>query len=415
VTPAVRENPVKTLAKPWSDARALGPWYTVEFVNSFACTLLLVCVPYFITDRFHSAQPTMDSLWQSALWGLMYVPFAILAGKLADRWGARRLLARACILALPAAVVGLLAAAWPNFWVLFAVLLFYNLANTHGWPAMESAISQTPARAGLPARMGFYNIVWSAAGFLAFPAADLVKGLSSFDNWASMWLLPAAGAVVALIAAVWFAIPQSALQRADGHDAENGDDGPPGKAKTLLRMAWVGNPMAYVAINVLMAVMPQISPKIVSLGSVWKLTTVVGFVIWWKWSGWHYKTWMLIAAYAGLIGSFFAMLFFAAPGSGTPIGLLVPAQIVFGLATSLIYSSSLYYAMHVSAGGGSHAGMHEALIGGGICIGCAVGALAVGIGSSTLAPVAWAVTAILAAGGVTIVIVAIRGSMQKLR
>ena len=83
-----------------SNFRILAPWYAVEFLNSYACTLLLVCIPYLLKESYHQAPSA--ALWQSAAWGLCYVPFALFAGILTDRWGPRTLLTRATILAIPA-------------------------------------------------------------------------------------------------------------------------------------------------------------------------------------------------------------------------------------------------------------------------------------------------------------------------
>ena len=57
------------------------------------------------------------------------------------------------------------------------------------------------------------------------------------------------------------------------------------------------------------------------------------------------------------------------------------AQIFFGLATGLIYYSSLFYAMDVGEASSEHGGLHEAFIGTGIFLGPATGAAAL-----TLAP-----------------------------
>ena len=89
------------------------------------------------------------------------------------------------------------------------------------------------------------------------------------------------------------------------------------------------------------------------------------------------------------------------------VPMLILMQIVFGLATATVYSSSLYYAMHVSEGHGGHAGIHEALIGLGICIGPAVSALASGqtVGHEALVRIAIAVSIVMAAGIITMLLV----------
>jgi hypothetical protein len=79
--------------------------------------------------------------------------------------------------------------------------------------------------------------------------------------------------------------------------------------------------------------------------------------------------------------------------------VLVAAQLGFGWATALIYYSSLYYAMDGSDTHGEHGGIHESLIGIGICGGPAISALTLWLSGTPAAPAA-AVGTVLLAGGV---------------
>jgi MFS family permease len=183
------------------------------------------------------------------------------------------------------------------------------------------------------------------------------------------------------------------------------------RATTLLHMAWIGNALAYVGINVLTPVQTKLADDAnvghlaanIGMGSlalagfvtsVWGLTRAAGFLLAGKWTGWHYKARWLVGAQLALAASFLLMLLIP------NIWLLIATQILFGLSTALIYSSSLYYAMHTSEGSGGHAGLHEALIGLGIFVGPAVGALAGGDARDTaaLTRIAWSVTTVLLLG-----------------
>jgi hypothetical protein len=70
------------------------------------------------------------------------------------------------------------------------------------------------------------------------------------------------------------------------------------------------------------------------------------------------------------------------------VWLLVLAQVFFGWATALLYYSSLYYAMDGSDAHGEH-GIHEALIGMGICGGPAASAVAQVLTGHADAPAWW--------------------------
>ena len=74
------------------------------------------------------------------------------------------------------------------------------------------------------------------------------------------------------------------------------------------------------------------------------------------------------------------------------------AQIFFGLATGLIYYSSLFYSMDVGEASSEHGGLHEAFIGTGICLGPAVGALALTFAPQASNAATWAVSGLLAIG-----------------
>lgn len=152
------------------------------------------------------------------------------------------------------------------------------------------------------------------------------------------------------------------------------------KAKRFLRMAWVANPFAYIAINTLIAVVPGITRRLelstMAAGfccSTWCFARLGAFAALWRWTGWHYKFRWLLLAYLGLVSSFGTVLL--APN----VVVLVLAQVVFGASVGLLYYSSLFYSMDRSETKGEHGGIHEAVIGLGNCAGPAVGAAALQI------------------------------------
>jgi predicted MFS family arabinose efflux permease len=148
-------------------------------------------------------------------------------------------------------------------------------------------------------------------------------------------------------------------------------------AKRFLRMAWLANPFAYIAINTLIAVVPGVARRLelstMAAGfccSTWCFARVGAFAVLWRWTRWHYRFRWLLLAFAGLVGSFGAVVL--APN----LAVLVIAQLIFGSTVGLIYYSSLFYSMDRSETKGEHGGIHEAAIGLGNCAGPAVGAAA---------------------------------------
>ncbi len=149
----------------------------------------------------------------------------------------------------------------------------------------------------------------------------------------------------------------------------------PSTARKFLRMAWLANPFAYIAINTLVAVIPGLAERLrlsTTLAgfccSVWCFARFGTFFTLWLWDGWHYRFRWLLLAYLALIGAFTAIL------TVPSLAVLVLAQLVFGAAVGLMYYSSLFYSMDVGDNKGEHGGLHEAAIGLGNFAGPAVGA-----------------------------------------
>jgi predicted MFS family arabinose efflux permease len=150
---------------------------------------------------------------------------------------------------------------------------------------------------------------------------------------------------------------------------------PIARARTFLKLAWLANPFAYVAINTLIAVMPGVATKLglstMLAGfccSLWCFARLGAFFGFWYWSGWHYRFRWLLGAFVVMVAAFAVII--QAPN----VVVLVLAQIVFGCAIGLIYYSSLFYSMDLSDTKGEHGGIHEAAIGVGNFAGPAVGA-----------------------------------------
>jgi hypothetical protein len=228
-----------------------------------------------------------------------------------------------------------------------------------------------------------------------------------------IFIVPAiASALAAIVLAAW-AIPARMIGVHNVPDTAAGEhelDDPKvrARAQTLLKMAWLANPLAYVAIYALIPVMPKLAQlngihdeaATGMVGSVWFAARFVGFGIAGYLTFWHYKTSWQIGPLITLTLSFAAMLLVR------NLAALIALQVLFGFSAALLYSASLYYSMHVSSGHGGHAAFHEAVVGIGTMAGPLIGALAATGQSSIANPmprVAAGVTALLVVGLVRIV------------
>lgn len=350
---------------------------------------------YGFTDR--------DNLLVSAMHGAVYVVAAVQCGRFAERRGPRTsLVVGFGGLAVAAFIGGFLTTGRAT--VVFAAV--YTVVLLFVWPAMEALVVENEPPARVPHMVGLYNATWSGSAALAY-----FTGGPLYD-----WLGP--GAIFAVpsgLFLVGFGVAEWVRRRAVV-DAAMVLDVPsvpaprhpeasatlqPVPPETFRTLAWVANPLSYVAVYTLLALMPGLASRLglsaTEVGlfcSIWFFGRWAAFLGLWRWTGWHYRFRWLAAAYGVLVGGFVGILL-------SPVlwGVVV-GQVLFGVATGLIYYSSLFYAMDLAEAKAEHGGLHEALIGGGIFTGPAVGAISIWLLPGQPAAGALAVGALLAAGGV---------------
>ena len=277
--------------------------------------------------------------------------------------------------------------------ILVMVAMLIGMCFT--WPTLEAMASEGETSAGIQKMVGIYNVVWAGTGALA----DFTGGMM-LDKLGlrSIFYVPAAIMFFQVVITFWLArrarvtsIPESLAGERVGpphpnplpEERENQsalattelNPRPISRAKWFLRMAWLANPFAYIALNTVIAVVPGVANKLglsATLAgfccSVWCFARFAAFFGLWAWSGWHYRFRWLLTAYLALLATF--ALVVLAPN----LAVLVVAQIVFGGALGLIYYSSLFYSMDLSETKSEHGGIHEAAIGFGNFAGPAVAA-----------------------------------------
>jgi hypothetical protein len=228
--------------------------------------------------------------------------------------------------------------------------------------------------------VGIYNFTWAVtAAFAYFTGGAMQKA------WGrqSMFFVPAGLLFVEMIFSFWLEHRVN-RQPSAARDEARPVAAPPAEARqspvshrTFLRMAWLANPFAYLAIQTIVATIPTLAAQFhlgVTLGpvvcSIWLFSRAGAFVLFWLWPRWHYRFRFLAAAYAVMIVCFGAMLL------ATSLWLLIISQAILGVAFGLIYYSSLFYSMDVGETKGEHGGIHESVIGAGNCVGPAIAAAA---------------------------------------
>lgn len=379
-------------------------YFVLEGLNSFATSFYFYYLFFFMQRQF--AFGNRENLTLAAVNGAIYTVFAWLAGKFGQRFGYEKALLAGFGTMSAALLAGV---AVQSTWGQVAVMVVWTVGICFTWPNLEALVSEKETPAGLQRMIGIYNLVWAGAGALAyFSGGILLEQL----GLRSLFWVPLIFHLAQIGLLQWLrgrrAAP-SAPKTGQEMGSAQLNPRPIARVRLFLRMAWLANPFAYVAINTVVAVVPGLAQEL-NLGpaqagifcSIWFFARMGTFLWLWLWTGWHYRAGWFLGAYVLLVGSYALILL-------VPQWLVILlAQITFGMALGLIYYSSLYYSMDVSETKGEHGGLHEAAIGVGLCVGPAIGAAALHFFPGSPHSGAWAVSVALCGGLAGLVSLAVR-------
>src|SRR5262249_2936206 len=128
------------------------------------------------------------------------------------------------------------------------------------WPTLEAFVSDGETEEGLPRVVGIYNVVWASTAALAvFTGGSIVQVF----GYRSLFILPLVVMLAMLGLTYWLQGHGAAageISASHEHARAPHQPGSP-DAATFLKMAWLANPFAYIAIQTLIAVMPGIAAK----------------------------------------------------------------------------------------------------------------------------------------------------------
>jgi len=376
-----------------------GSVYAATALSTIATFYHFSYLFFLLRDRY--GFDNRMNLRVAALHGAIYIFAAWQGGRFAER--------RGYATSLKVGFTGLvlcMAAGWlvTSAVALIGVVVVYTLALLLIWPALEAlAIADEPPDR-VPYMVGLYNLTWSGAAAVAY-----FTGGPLYDWFGArlIFVVPGAIFVVQLLLMYWVSrqvarvptppdrgevvvVPVAPPLALRAH---------PERQRTFLRLAWLANPLSYMAIYTLLAVMPGLAAALgltpTQVGifcSIWFFARLVSFSVLWQWPGWHYRFRFLAVGYLLLVAGFLFILL--APN----LLVLVVGQLVFGAAAGLAYYSSLFYSMDLGETKAEHGGLHEAGVGLGICAGPLVGTLSLQVFPGWPDAGAVAVTAVLIAG-----------------
>lgn len=374
-------------------------YFTLAGLNTVATSYYFNYLFFFLRDHFGFGN--RGNLWVTAMSGFIYIFAAWQCGKFAAKFG-RVLSLKIGFLALCAVMVAS-ALLVNNIIAVVALVASYNVVLLLTWPALEALVSERETQSGVQEMVGIYNCTWAASAAIAyFTGGKLYDVLGA----GAVFWLPAGIFFAQFLLLLWLEQRHDHVLAATPEPPRQNHHAPEKSAlrqaispQTFLKMAWLANPFAYVAINTLFAVMPGVAQKLAlsptNVGlfcSVWLFGRLAAFALLWQWRGWHYRFRYLLGAFILLIVSLATLLL------AEQLWLVIAAQVFFGLATGLIYYSSLFYSMDVGEASSEHGGLHEAFIGAGIFVGPATGALALTLAPKSPDASTWAVSGLLTLG-----------------
>jgi len=361
---------------------SLTPILAISFIASMGTGVLTYGV--FFLARHGFAFTTTQNFLLGVLFGICYVPSALLIGPIlrraGDRTGAmtpRRslaaiLLALAGVCFVPGAALGMVGGEGTEgvAWSIWLVVGANGVLSGILWPIIEAYVAGGRSGRALSSAMGRFNIAWATALVVAFWAIGPLVQSHPLGVLAGLGMVHLLG--VALVPALAAAPPQPGRESVSSH--------PPTYGRLLVLFRFM-LPTSFIAIGALSPYLPTALDRI-GVDAAWQTpmvatylaARVVGFLILERWHGWHGRFWAPPVGAGLMLGGFASVVL--APsihGSDAATWVLLAGLAGFGAGVALIYAAALYYAMEVGSGRVDSGGTHEALIGVGDLIGAGLG------------------------------------------
>ncbi|MBI3875501.1 MAG: MFS transporter [Verrucomicrobia bacterium] len=234
-------------------------FFTLAGLNSIASAYFFNYLFFLLKQRFGFGD--RENLLISALHGFVYVFAAWQGGRFAERRG---FLTSLRIGFAGMALVLIAGSFLQSVTGLVVTIICWTATMLFTWPALEALVSHGENDAGLQRRIGTYNCVWAASCAVAY-----FSGGAIFE-WLgprSIYWLPAGIYLAQFAIVMWLArwpeLKISApMKESAPHTPEPEAYQQPVNPQAFLKMAWLVNPFAYIAINSVLPVIPHVADKL---------------------------------------------------------------------------------------------------------------------------------------------------------
>jgi hypothetical protein len=233
-------------------------YFILEGLNCFATVYYFYYFYFFMQTVYGFGNKANLAL--AALNGAVYAVMAWQGGNFAQRFGYFTALKAGFLIMMVTLAIGSQLHTAGGHILVMAVAV---AGMCFTWPTLEALVSEGETRAGVQRMVGVYNMTWAGTGAVAyFFGGAMLEKLGP----ASLFYIPVAIQVTQFSLTLWL---ESQARRAAPasvtHPAPATPEVHPHPAATtrlFLRMAWLSNPFAYIAINTLIAVIPGVAKRL---------------------------------------------------------------------------------------------------------------------------------------------------------
>ena len=314
---------------------------------------------YFFTDaefQFSQAQ----NLWLGLGSGLAYIFGALPSHRLALRFGDRRVMLFAIVIQI-ASMGGMFLSPTPL--VIILGQLVFQFFNATMWPIVESYVSAGRSPRETARALGRFNATWALATPLGVLwVGPIIKDLSKWLFGFGALLFVAVGILTLFLPARMTHLPDDHPDRLPASKLARSRD-------LLISSRWLLI-YSYALFFLLVPLFPELFGRLgYDVEEKTRLASVIDFARWITFivlhlvPWWHDRTSILWASLVLMPAS--VILVLLVPDAG----VIIAAEIVFGVTEGAIYYAALYYAMVVKNASVDAGGAHESLIGLGYSIG----------------------------------------------
>jgi MFS family permease len=333
--------------------------YVLAFLMNMVTGLMIFSNPMVAISRLNASIFALGAM--GSLASGTYAIGCAFAGRLADRWGAKKMMALGCaiIFCLYPGIIMI-----RELWQMFVFIVISPLAGALFWPALMKWVGEEEGKASLQARVGGFNMAWSA-GVMIGPF--LAGRLYPIDYRFAYFL---AAGLVLLTLLILLLSSRSKKTRPLRPAPEEKISAYDPCVKWFIYIGWMANFAAWFSISSAESLFPKLAlslgvePKI--LGAL--LACVGGgqflmFALLSKTARWHYNLPLLIAFQ--ILGMISLVIF----RFNTAVPLFGLAFLMLGLCAGLCYFSSLFYSLYRQEEKGRKSGFHEAILAAAVSIG----------------------------------------------